>query len=260
MIRFSPSVMVALIVAILPVSFRAAPEAEAAAGRALVKRYADTIVGVELVLMLKMKIGGREQPPREQRVEVNGTVISPTGLTVTSLAVVDPQSQMEGMREQMGRGGAELVGTDFKEVKLRFADGTEVPARFVLKDADLDLAFMAPETPEPDRVYPYVNLSEAATGTVLGNYFYVSRASKALQRIPTVRTTEIVGIVEKPRRFFLVTDQSVATSVFDPQGKVLGISLNHFANGRPTGMVVMPAEDIAEMAKQAVTALNAAAK
>src|SRR5205814_753989 len=153
---------------------------------------------------------------REQRVEVNGTVISPTGLTVTSLAVVDPQSQMEGMREQLGgRGGAELVGTDFKEVKIRFADGKEVPARFVLKDADLDLAFMAPETPEPDRVYPCVNLSEAATGTVLGNYFYVSRASKALQRIPTERTTELIGIVEKPRRFFLVTDQSIATSVFD---------------------------------------------
>lgn len=253
-------VMVALLAATLPAPLRAAPEAEAAAGRALAKRYADTIVGVELVLMLKLKFGDREQPPREQRIEVNGTVISPTGLIVTSLAVVDPQSQMEGMRAQMGRGGAEIVGTDFKEVKIRFADGKEVPARFVLKDADLDLAFMAPETPEPDRVYPYVNLSETATGTVLGNYFYVSRASKALQRVPLVRMTEITGIVEKPRRIFLMTDQALATAVFDSQGKVLGISLNHFANGRPTGAVVMPAEDIAEMAKQAATAAQNAPK
>jgi S1-C subfamily serine protease len=190
-------------------------------------------------------------------VEINGTVISPTGLTVTTLAVVDPQSQLESIRAQGGRGGPEFVGSDFKEVKLRFADGREVPARFVLKDADLDLAFMAPETPDPDRVYPHVNLSDAATGSVLGNYFFVSRAPKTLQRVPLVRATEVIGIVEKPRRFFLMTEQSVATPVFDMVGKVLGISLQHFANGRST-VVVMPAEDIADMAKQAAAAQAAA--
>jgi hypothetical protein len=99
-----------------------------------------------------------------------------------------------------------------------------------------------------------VNLSEPATGTVLADYFLVSRQSKALQRTAIVRVTEITGIVEKPRRFFLMTDQSLATPVLDPQGKVLGISLQHFANGRPTGLVVMPSEDIADMAKQAAAA------
>lgn len=239
---------------LLAAPLRAAPEAAAAAGRALAKRFADAIVNVELVVTLKFKIGDREQPPREQRIEINGTVVSPAGLTVTSLAVVDPQSQAEGIRAQQGGRGPELVGTDVKEVKLRFADGKEVPARFVLKDADLDLAFMAPESAEPDRVFPHVDLREAATGEVLANYFFVSRASKSLQRVPTVRTTEIMGIVERPRRFFLMTDQSLATPVFDPQGKVLGISLQYFASGRPSGVVVMPAEDIAEMAKQAASA------
>ena len=43
----------------------------------------------------------------------------------------------------------EIVSSEFKEVKLRLANGKEVPARFVLKDADLDLAFMAPETNDP---------------------------------------------------------------------------------------------------------------
>jgi S1-C subfamily serine protease len=184
-------------------------------------------------------------------VEVNGTVISPTGLTVTSLFVVDPQSQMEGLRAQQGGRGPELVGSDFKEVKLRFADGKEVPAKFVLKDADLDLAFIAPETPEPDRVYPHINLAEGATGVLLGNYYSVSRHTKAMQRTPVVRRTEIMAIVEKPRRIFLLTDQSLATPVFDPEGKVLGISLQYFANSRPSGYVVMPAGDIADMAKQA---------
>jgi S1-C subfamily serine protease len=246
--------LAALVAATLP-SLIAAPETEAAAGRALLKRYADAIVNVELVVTIKVKMGDREAPPSERRIEINGTVISPSGLTVTTLAGVDPQVQFDAIRaSQQGGGRApELVGADFKEVKLRLADGTEVPARFVLKDADLDLAFMAPETNDPARQYAHVNLEQAAEGAVLGNYFFVSRAPKTLQRTPMVRSTEVLGIVEKPRRFFLMTEQSVATAVFEPQGRVLGISLQHFANGRMSGMVVLPAADIAEMAKQAAT-------
>ena len=238
-----------------------AAESNAAAGRALMKRYADAIVAVELVVTLKIKYGDREAPPREDRVEVNGTMISPSGLVVTSLAEVDPQTAFDSARG-MGRGGqrVELVGSDFKEVKLRLADGSEVPARFVLKDADLDLAFMAPDlsaADAPKREFAYVKLEDAAAGEVLGDYFSVARASKSMQRVPTVRASQVYGIVEKPRRVLLVTDQTsqtLGTPTFDAQGRVLGISLFHFANGRRSGPVVVPAADIAEMAKQAATA------
>src|SRR5688500_664638 len=166
----------------------AAEDALAAAGRALVKRYADAIVSVELVVTLKVKMGEKEAPPREQRIEVNGTVISPTGLTVTTLGQVDPQATLEALRAGAGGGGrgVEIVGSEFKEVKLRLANGTEVPARFVLKDADLDLAFMAPEvTPEnAAREFPYVKLDEFTDGALLGDFFYVGRAAKIQQRVP----------------------------------------------------------------------------
>ncbi len=255
--RFRSCAWLAALAVVTPLtsSLRAAPPAEAAAGRALVKRYADAIIGVELVVTLKIKMGDREQPPREQRIEINGTVISPRGLTVTTLAAVDPQAQFDAMRASQQGGGRmpELVGVDFKEVKLRLADGKEVPARFVLKDADLDLAFMAPETEEAGRDYPYVKLEEAAEGVVLGNYFYVARAPKSLQRTPLVRSSEITGIVEKPRRFYLVSDLRVGTPLFDLEGRVLGIALQHFANGQPSS-IVMPAGDISDMAKQAVAA------
>lgn len=232
----------------------AASEKDAAAGRELVRRYADTIVGVELVLTLRVKMGDREAPPREQRVSVNGTVIAPNGLTVTTLAEVDPQATMDAMRAGSGSRGPEIVGSEFKEVKLRLADGREVPARFVLKDADLDLAFMAPETSDAAKPYPHVNLGETTEGAVLNSYFYVARAPKTLQRVPMVRQTEIMGVVEKPRRFYLLTDQSPGTPIFDAQGRVLGITVQHFANGSRSGYVVLPAADIAEMAKQAMAA------
>lgn len=246
---FLPALLLVATFAPLP----AAPEAEAAAGRALVKRYADAIVGVELVVTVKFKMGDREMPPREQRIEVNGTVIATNGLTVTSLAQVDPQVQFDSIRAgQAGGRGPELVGTDFKEVKLRLADGSEVPAKFVLKDADLDLAFMVPDEggEGAKRTFPFVKLADAVEGAVLGSYFYVARAPKVLQRVPLIRSTDISGIVEKPRRFYLLTDQSLGSPVFDAQGHVLGITVQHLASGRQIA-IVLPAGDVAEMAKQA---------
>lgn len=256
--KFSRSLELAAAVLLIlspGVPMRAASETDAIAGRELVKRYADAIVGVELVLTLKVKVGDREQPPREQRIEVNGTVISPSGLTVTSLAEVDPETAFEAMRAMAAGGRApELVGVEFKEVKLRLADGKEVPARFVLKDGDLDLAFMAPEegagAAKPEFA-SYVKLEDSTEGTLLSGYYYVARAPKVLQRVPLVRVSEIMGIVEKPRRFYLMTDQALGTPMFDQQGRVLGISLQNFASGRRTGFVVLPSADIAEIAQQA---------
>jgi hypothetical protein len=254
---------VALAVAFAGTSFvQAAPDADAKAGRALVTRYADTIVGVELVVTLKVKMGDREMPPREQRVDVNGTVINANGLTVTTLAEVDPQTAFEMMKASQPAARLELLGADFKEVKLRLADGTEIPAKFVLKDADLDLAFMAPDAGAPEatkREFAHVNLDDAAEGVVLGDYFMVSRAPKVLQRVPVVRESEILGIVEKPRKIFLLSEQALGSPMFDLQGRILGITLQHFANGRRTGLIVLPAADIAEMAKQALTAKPAPA-
>lgn len=250
----------AFIAAAHPSSLVAAPEAQAAAGRALVERYADAIVSVELVVTLRVKMGDKEQPPREQRIEVNGTVISPNGLTVTTLGQVDPQATLEALRAGSSSGRMpEIVGSEFKEVKLRLANGTEVPARFVLKDADLDLAFMAPEaTPEnAGREFPYVKLEDATAGALLDGFFHVGRAPKIQQRVPIVRTTEVVGIVERPRRFYVLTEQVatwMGTPVFNAGGRVLGITLQHFANGQRSGLIVLPAEDIAEMARQAAAA------
>jgi S1-C subfamily serine protease len=243
----------ALLAAAFCLPAQAASEADAVVGRELVKRYADAIVGVELVVTVKVRAGSTERAPQEQRIEVNGSVISSSGLTVTSLAAVDPQASYDAARSAGGRG-AELVGVEYKEVKLRLADGKEVPARFVLKDADLDLAFMAPEV-VGDAAKPefksYLKLEDSAEGALLSNFFNLAREQKALQRLPIIRSAEVMGIIEKPRRFYLLSTQATGTPVFDAKGKLLGISVVNFASGRATGLVVLPAADIAEIAKQA---------
>jgi hypothetical protein len=248
-----PGLALAFLCAATAAPLAAAAGLPPAAGRTLMTRYADAVVGVELVVTLKVKVGDREAPPREQRVDVNGTVIAADGLTVTSLAEVDPQASFEAMRAAQGGAAArvELLGAEFKEVKLRLADGSEVPARFALKDADLDLAFMLPdEDPPVKRTFAFVDLEKGTDGEVLGEYFVLSRAPKVLQRVPVIRRTEVAGIVARPRKLYVMTEQALGTPVLTGDGRPLGISLLHFANGRRTGLMLRPAADIAEIARQ----------
>jgi hypothetical protein len=219
----------------------------------------DAVIGIEMVVTVKVKVGDRERPAQERRVEVNGTVVTPDGLTVASLAQVDPAAEVEAAQLAQPGRQIELLGADFKEVKLRRANGTEVPARFVLKDADLDLAFIAPEEADGAETFAHVDLGAHTDAAVLDKFYSVTRASKALQRVPIIMETAVTGIVEKPRRIYLVRDVSLGSPVFDGTGRLLGLALQHFAGGRRVGIVVLPAEDIAEVAKQAAAAQKSGA-
>ncbi|HEY4989996.1 MAG TPA: hypothetical protein VII09_09325 [Opitutaceae bacterium] len=251
----TPVLILATLGLIVPATrMLAVTDSEAAAGRALVKRYADSIVSVEVVVTIRMTVGEHAMPPRENKVEVNGTVLTPSGLTVAVLSMIDPKGSLEAMRAS--RGGdqkIEIGETEFKEVKLRRANNTEVPAVIVLKDPDLNLIFIAPlpDAAAPGRTFPCISLDQAATGEVLGNYFFVSRVPKNLQRVPIVRLTTVMGIVEKPRKMFLLTDQALGVPIFDAAGLVLGISTQYLENDRPSGPVVLSAADVAELAAQA---------
>jgi hypothetical protein len=240
------SLLLSLALLTSAIPMRAVTDAEATAGRALVKKYADAIVGVELVVTLKMSMGDRAMPPREQKVEVNGTVIAASGLTVISLAEIDPRGALGN------QPNLRMEEPDFKEVKLRLADNSEVAATIVLKDADLDLAFVAP-LPEAaaGRTFSFVKLEEAAEPTVLSTLFLVSRGSKVQQRTPLVVPANIIGLIEKPRRMILATNYALSCPAFDLQGKLLGLCLRNLSGGRQAGLMIFPGPDIAEIAKQA---------
>jgi hypothetical protein len=162
---------------------------------------------------------------------------------------------MEAMISARGSGGPkiEIGETEFKDVKLRLANNTEIPAVIVLKDPDLNLVFVAPlpAVTGPQRTFSFVSLDKAATGEVLANYYLVQRAGKSMQRVPIVRPTTIVGIVERPRKMFLLSELAPGIPVFDPAGLVLGISTPYLENGRPVADVVLTASDVAELAAQA---------
>jgi len=241
------SLFTALILALAANVGRAATDEEAAIGRRILQDNADAIVSVELVVTAA---AGRGRGAQEQQREINATVISPEGLTVTSLAAIDP-------RVTSGRG-ADTSETEFKEVKIRLADNTEIPARVVLKDADLDLAFIAP-VPDPilpPRTFEFVDLENAGAPEILGTYYDMTRLGKTMQRTPVIQTVTVIGLVERPRRIILTNDLTLGCPVFDKEGRPLGISLVYLANNAAVQLVVVPAADVLEIANQAKRGLS----
>ena len=93
----------------------------------------------------------RCRPRQEQKTQCAAAIIDPSGLAVTSLTNLNPQKAMAKIRIRRG-GETQTLELDcqVQEVKYRLTDGTEVPARIVLKDEDLDLVFLAPQKPLDD--------------------------------------------------------------------------------------------------------------
>jgi hypothetical protein len=238
---------------------RALPESEATAGRLLARRYVDAIVGVKGSVFMKITIGLRSIPPTERKIDVSATVISASGLTLTSLSAVDPRELFESMRGQLNTGAdpLELGQTDFKNLRLRMTDGTEIPAKIVWKDSEHDLVLLSPDgAAAGNRTFSFVDLNQATdSASLLGDYFHLSRAGEAFKRVLMVRPCTVIGIVERPRRLLLVTTDmfpdALGCPIFDSEGRVLGICLNNIDKGRPSGSMVVPATDIAAAIAQA---------
>jgi hypothetical protein len=256
---FGSLVALAVLVSAAPLRTSALPENDASMGRLIARRFADAIVGIKGSAVIKITMGDRTLPPTEQKFDVNGTVITPVGLTVTSLNAIDPRALFETNRAQMNTGGqpVSLGKTEFKGIKLHLGDGTEVPVKIVWKDADQDLVFLLPEGPArgSGRTFTYLDLNEAPEAArLLGDYFQLSRAAEALQRVVLVRSSTVIGIMERPRRRLLVSTDSfpdtVGCPVFDSQGKVLGINLRLMENGLPKASVVLPAAEVAAAVAQ----------
>src|SRR4029453_6712044 len=85
---------------VVAVLLAAAPDLEPAA-RATVEQSGKAVVTIRLVL--KLKLGGQDH---EQKMEVAGVVIDPSGLTVASASSIDPSGALRRMGDARGQRGS----------------------------------------------------------------------------------------------------------------------------------------------------------
>ena len=244
---------------------------EADAGKKILKKWQEVVVTVKIVNRLRMVVEGREVNKSENKTEAIATVIDPSGLAVLPLSVTDPTRIANLFSEAQGRGEdspRSNYESELSDLKMVFADGKEVPAQVILRDKDLDLVFIRP-TAKPEKPLPALDLAQGAVPDILDPVFVMTRLGKVAGYSPSVSLLRIQSVMKKPRAFYIpdfyVDETGLGAPIFNLEGKVLGIlTLRVFITpgggmssilGGASGMgiipVILPAADVAEVAKQA---------
>ena len=237
------------------------------AARDLVKKWQDAIVNVRVVVKMRMSMGGREMQSNEDTIEAVGTVIDPGGLTVVSLSSINPGPMMTKLISSSSGGGQSVdIASEPTDLKIRLADGRELPSTIALRDEDLNLAFIRPINAPPKPLVA-VNLADAAQPALLDQVIVFGRLGRVGGWAPSAALRDIGGIVVKPRTFFVLAGESagIGTPAFLPNGKIVGIlTVRQISNDRPSAFaamsgpeglgllsVILPADDVLDIAKQA---------
>jgi S1-C subfamily serine protease len=249
--------LVATLVCLLLVASTSAVQTpdERAAARALVKRSGDAIVMVLATLKIRANVGGEEQTV-DQQAQANGTILDASGLTVLSLSTLEPDEMMARSLSARTRPGTRVdVSSVPSGIRMHLADGREIPAKLVLRDQDLDLAFIRPVEPPA----PAVTSIERSTApaALLDLVFVVQRTSEASGWSTAATFGTVQVVLDKPRRYYLLampgqSSQPLGAPVFDAAARLVGLVVMRNGGARgPNATGVLPAADVLEIAKQA---------
>lgn len=270
-----PGILIALVVYFLAVNVIPAQEKGTApeknnteqeivkAAKDILAKNKDAIIMVRLVLKTEMSYGGRSMGKHEQKIEANGTIVDPSGLTIISHSQTNPGGMFENM--DMGMGGDEgLEGklkteSELASVKIVLNDGKELPASIVLQDKDLDVAFVRPD--EKGLKLPYVKLEKTTPPEVLEQIVTISRLDFSTGREPVVAYFPIMSVIKKPRTHYLAMGTGeTGCPAFNSNEQCLGIMLKRESHAKLSNLssisimsfmpAVLPAEDIIEVMKQ----------
>ena len=247
-LRVAGVVFAFAVLAAVSATGRAAADEAAQQGRAVFDAVKGSVITIEAVI--SVSYGQDEQ---EDKQEANATVISADGLAVLSLAAIDPASIIQSLGDS-----AKDVTTKLVSLKMVFAEGNESPADVVLRDKDLDLAFVRP-TAKPAQPLPCVSLDGAAAA-LLDPVVVVGQMGAVAQRTHVAFIDRVEGLVEKPRKFYILGEhrqrQVVCSPVFTLDNKFVGIGVmravktDSNAMGDNVLVVVVPGDQIKELVAQ----------
>jgi S1-C subfamily serine protease len=233
----SPSLCALSACALIAAASSAAEVREAA--RAAFNRAKDSVITVTAVVKMDMRTTGSGRRGSDgQDIETTGTVIGADGLVVLSSTALNPiAATLENLEAS---GNAEQMSVrpkvDLTQVKYRMADGTEVPARLVYKDKDLDLAFLVPDLKEGEKAPAFtpLDLKASPDAKELDDVVLVTRLAKRLSYASAVSIAQIVAVVTKPRTVYDFAVGGTPTTggpVFTASGELLGFTMIHRDTG-----------------------------
>src|SRR5690242_12439219 len=124
-------------------------------GRGILEKNAPAVLTVQV--FLKMTYGGSSSP-NESKEDLTATVVDGYGVTVMAMTACDPSELYQRvMSEEYSKARVQFGVID---IKMVLEDGTEIPCEIVLRDKDLDLAFIRPKS-KPATPLPFVDLTKS---------------------------------------------------------------------------------------------------
>ena len=212
-------------------------------GRAIFSKYRQAVVTVQLVIKdtFPPSPGAPKGATRtnESKRDATGTVISPAGLIVLSLSAVNPGQFIQNM---VPAGNPRFkMESELLDLKILLEDGTEMPAEVVLREKDLDLAFIRP-TAKPVTPMATLDLTSAGTADVLDQLVTLNRLGRAANRAYSASAERIGAVVRTPRLFYVPETSATLTSLgcpaFTLEGKPLGIFVMSSAKSKASTKIV----------------------
>lgn len=259
---------VVVAMALLICGFPVSADELAEQGRQVLDQYKKSVVTINLVIKQQFSMSGFGSQDQESKEEVTGTVIDPSGLTVVALSTTDPTSMIQSMMEMSGEDtqGFQMT-SNVTDLKILMDDGSEIPGQIVLRDKDLDLAFIRPTEPLAEPI-PSLDLANTGTPEILDPVFTITKLGRVAGREYAVSIERINSVVTRPRTYYIPgndpTQTDLGSPTFTSDGKIVGIFVMRTVKGAGAGMmsmmrgmsdtsmaVIVPAGDIAEIAAQA---------
>lgn len=195
----------------------------------------------------------------EYTQDITATAISAEGLMVTSLMMLDPSVLMD---EYASSDDGYSSKTEITSLKVRRGEAEE-DAEIVLRDRDLDLAFLRPIA-KPAEPRPFTDLAAGAPAKAFDPIIVMNRLGKVASRASTAQLLRVDAVLDKPRMTYFVGEYAGhGAPVFVITGECLGINVTKMlktnsqngigvADEYESNMasVVIPGADVLEVAKQ----------
>ena len=249
-----PSKLFVIFAGILMVAFHGAAHADefGIKGRDVLAKHSQSVVSVQVVL----KVSYSGSSGNETKQELTGTVVDGSGLTVLALSACDPSEMYQRLVDD--RMQAEVT-----DIKILLEDGTELASEIILRDKDLDLAFIRPKS-KPASPMPAIDLSHSAPVLALDQVVALHRLNSAAGRACAASAERISAVIKKPRKFYIPENSMTGTSpgapAFALDGRLVGVFVMRTVSGRAGGnrnyrnnmtAILLPADDILKAAKHA---------
>ena len=250
-----------VLAALTLISFPASADDLAKAGREIAQKWHDAVVPIKAVVKMRVVVEGREVENKEYEIEDVAAIIDPSGLAVLSLTSIDPGDILN--EYAAASSDKYSISSDVTSLKMILPGDIETPSKIVMRDKDLDLAFIAPIT-KPDSPTVSLDLGQIGQPEVLDPVIILSRFGKIANRELSVTLNRIQTIMRKPKTFYIPEQQTTGlrtgSAVFTADGKLAGVLLLKRVKLRREALLpsndlkilptVVSTEDIAEIVKQ----------